>query len=261
VTLGGVVALLASAYWWERQLPIRLREAEQRGDLVGCLRYSEQLAALSWLPGSTPLEVGRCRRQGALQLWQQGRRQEALRLQNQLLQSPAGSLKDRQRLLGWQQSLRRQAMDQFEGGQLDAALRTLAPLGEDQRGDGTALADELRQIWDRNRLQLERATRLSHKARWWEALDALNRIDHPWWKTRSATVRRRVKLGIEQLKGADREHDAHGQVPHTVPVAGLDAAVQRGIAAGLDDWKAFEQACKELGGKIVEAGPDSSCQR
>jgi hypothetical protein len=261
VTLGGVLAFLAAAFWWERQLPVRLRQAEQRGDMVSCLRYSEQLAALSWLPGRTPLEVGRCRRQHALKLWQQGRLREALNLQNQLLQSPAGAPQDRERLSGWQQSLRRQAMDQFQRGQLEAALRTLAPLGEEQRGDGTALTDEFRQIWDRNRLQLERATRLSHKARWWEALDALNRIDHPWWKTRSAAVRRRVNQGIERLKGAEREHDAHGEVPHTVPVARLDAAVQRRIAAGMDDSKAFEQACKELGGRIVEAGPDSSCQR
>ncbi|MEB3361859.1 MAG: hypothetical protein VKI42_07020 [Synechococcaceae cyanobacterium] len=261
VTLGGVLTLIATAFWWERQLPNRLQQAEQRGDLVSCLRYSEQLAALSWLPGSTPLEVGRCRRQRALQLWQQGRLQEALSMQNQLLLSPAGSQRDRQRLTGWQQSLRRQAMEQFQGGQLDVALRTLAPLGEDHRGDGTALGDEFRQIWDRNRIQLDRATRLSQKARWWEALDALNRIDHPWWKTKSVAVRRRVNQGIERLKGAEREHDAHGELPHTVPVASLDAAVQRRIAAGMDDWKAFEQACKELGGRIVEAGPDSSCQR
>lgn len=261
LTLGGVLACVAGAYWWERQLPDRLRQAERRGDMVSCLRYSEQLAALSWLPGSTPLEMGRCRRQRALQLWRQGRREEALRLQNQLLLSPSGAERDRQRFTAWQQSLRREATEQFQQGNLEAALRILEPMGEDHRGDGTALGDEFRQIWDRNRIQLERASRLSHKARWWEALDALNRIDHPWWKARSVAVRRRVNQGIERLKGAEREHDAHGELPHTVPVARLDAAVQRRIAAGMDDWKAFEQACKELGGRIVEAGPDSSCQK
>ena len=175
VTLGGVLAILAGAYWWERQLPIRLRQAEQRGDLVSCLRYSEQLAALSWLPGQTPLEMGRCRRQRALQLWQQGHRQEALNLQNQLLNSAAAAPRDRQRLSDWQRTLRQLAMEQFQRGQLETALNTLETLGEGHRGDGTALGDEFRQIWDRNRLQLERANRLSHKARWWEALDALDR--------------------------------------------------------------------------------------
>ena len=261
LTLSGVLAFVAGAYWWERQLPDRLREAEQRGDLVSCVRYSEQLAALSWLPGHSPLELGRCRRQRALQLWRQGRHQEALSLQNALLRSPSGSPRDRQRLDTWRQSLRQQAMGRFQNGDLEGALALLVPLGEQHRDDGSALGDEFRQIWDRNRLQLERATRLSHKARWWEALDALNRIDHPWWKTKSAAVRRRVDQDIARLKGAEREHDAHGELPHTVPVARLDAAVQRRIAAGMDDWRAFEQACKELGGRIVEAGPDSSCQK
>lgn len=260
-TLGGVLILLVGLHWWQRQLPSRWRQAEQAGDMERCLRDSEQLAAFSWLPGSMPLEMARCRRQRALQLWQQGRRQEALRLQEQLLHSAAAEQADRQRLSSWQQNLRQEALARFERGQLAAALSTLALIGEDKRGDGAVLGDEMRQIWDRNRIEWERATRLSQKARWWEALEALNRIDHPWWKTRSVSVRRRVQQGIERLKGADREHDVHGELPHTVPVARLDAAVQRRIAAGLDDWTAFEQACKELGGRIVEAGPDSSCQK
>ncbi|MFM8277735.1 MAG: hypothetical protein ACKN89_12275, partial [Cyanobium sp.] len=102
-TLGGVLVLLVGTHWWQRQLPSRLRQAEQAGDLESCLRYSEQLAAFSWLLGSTPVETGRCRRQRASQLWQQGRRQEALRLQEQLLQSPLGDQADRQRLSSWQQ--------------------------------------------------------------------------------------------------------------------------------------------------------------
>jgi hypothetical protein len=37
--------------------------------------------------------------------------------------------------------------------------------------------------------------------------------------------------------------------------------VQRRIAAGAEEWQAFEKACLELGGRIVEAGPESACQR
>ena len=33
------------------------------------------------------------------------------------------------------------------------------------------------------------------------------------------------------------------------------------IAAGMDDGQAFERACKELGGKVVETGPESACRR
>ncbi|MEB3199159.1 MAG: hypothetical protein VKK62_01370 [Synechococcaceae cyanobacterium] len=261
LTLGGVLAALAGAYWWERQLPLRLQEAERRGDLEGCLRYSEQLAALSWLPGQTPVEMGRCRRQRALQLWNAGQRAEALALQKQLLDSPAGGEADRRRLKAWEGGLRQEAMQRFQSGDLKGALAVLTVMGEDGRPDGTALGDDFRQIWERNRVLLDRADRLSRQARWWEALDALNRIDHPWWRSRSLAARNRVQKGIEKLRGAERDHDAHGSLPHTVPVKTLDAAVQRRIASGMDEWKAFQEACRELGGRIVESGPDSSCQK
>jgi hypothetical protein len=29
----------------------------------------------------------------------------------------------------------------------------------------------------------------------------------------------------------------------------------------MDDWKAFTSACRDLGGKVVEAGPESACRR
>ena len=37
--------------------------------------------------------------------------------------------------------------------------------------------------------------------------------------------------------------------------------MQRRISAGMDEWQAFQEACKELGGRVVEAGPESACQR
>ena len=29
----------------------------------------------------------------------------------------------------------------------------------------------------------------------------------------------------------------------------------------MDDWQAFSSACKELGGRVVEAGPETACRR
>jgi len=63
------------------------------------------------------------------------------------------------------------------------------------------------------------------------------------------------------MQGAEREHDVHGDLPHTVPADRLDALVQRRIAGGMDEWQAFREACNELGGRVVEAGPESACQR
>ena len=63
------------------------------------------------------------------------------------------------------------------------------------------------------------------------------------------------------MAGNDREHDGHGALPHTVPAAELDTRVQAQIAKGLDEWTAFTAACKSLGGKVIEAGPETACQR
>jgi hypothetical protein len=134
-------------------------------------------------------------------------------------------------------------------------------MGDDQRADGNSLGDRLSENWTRNRLQFERAQRLGDQQRWWEALDALTRIDHPWWKTQSRDVQAKVKKGIEGLKGQERERDAHGQLPHTVPAEQLDALVRQRIASGMDEWSAFQAACRALNGKVVEAGPETACQR
>ena len=126
-----------------------------------------------------------------------------------------------------------------------------------------AIGDGLREIWNRNQLHLKRATVLVEQARWWEALDSLNRIDHPWWQAESVALRNQVRDGLESLrgKGKEQDHDSHGSLPHTVPPQQLEQLVERRIASGMDDWQAFEEACRELGGRIVEAGPESACQR
>lgn len=261
LTLGLALAGLGGAHWWQRQLPQRLQQAAARGDLDACLRYGDQLQALRWPEGSIPQDLGQCRRRRAAQLWRQQRWAEALRLQLQLANSAAGGDADRRRLLAWQAELQRRALERFEQGQLEPALALLAPMGEDHRADGSAMGDRLRESWNRNRLQAERATRLVGQQRWWEALDALNRIDHPWWKGQTQASRVRVQAGIDRLEGLEREHDGHGSLPHTVPPERLDAEVQRRIAAGMPEWPAFQSACTALGGRVVEAGPESACQR
>ncbi|MEB3202205.1 MAG: hypothetical protein VKK05_05235 [Synechococcus sp.] len=261
LTLGLVAGGVATAYWWEQQLPSRLEQAAKQGDLEACLRYSEQLESLRWLGGQAPLEQGSCRRRRAAQLWQQKRWAAALQQQLQLVNSQAGKPSDQQQLLLWQQNLQEQALGRFQDGDLNGSLALLAAMGEDRRSDGASLGDKLREIWTRNRLQLERAKGLSAQRRWWEALDALNRIDHPWWKNQSQPLQATVQQGIENLAGKQREHDAHGQLPHTVPSDQLDALVRQRLAKGMDEWSAFQEACRALGGRIVEAGPETACQR
>jgi uncharacterized membrane protein YccC len=261
LTLGLVLSGLGATYVWERQLPGRLRQALQRGDLDACLRYSDQLAALRWLGGETPAEQGRCRRLKARQLWKQQQWSEALGLQLQLINSEAVTTPDRLQLQSWEDELEQLALRRFYQGDLNGALQLLEPIGENHKPGGNSLGDNFREVWTSNRYQLERARKLSEQKRWWEAIDALNRIDHPWWKQQSRDLRRTVETGINALGKQQRERDSHGSLPHTVPAQQLDDLVQQRIAQGDDEWTAFQGACKALGGKVIEAGPESACQR
>jgi len=261
VTLGLVLSGIGAVYLWERQLPDRLRQASQRGDLDACLRYSNQLMALSWLGGDAPLEQARCRRNKARQLWQARQWEQALGLQLQLINSSGATMADRLLLQSWEDELEQMALRRFHQGDLNGALALLEPIGENHKAGGSSLGDNLREVWNSNRYQLERARKLSEQQRWWEAIDALNRIDHPWWKQQSGSIRNRVETGINSLARNQRDKDSHGSLPHTVPAQELDAQVQRRIGEGMDEWSAFLSACKALGGRIVEAGPETACRR
>jgi hypothetical protein len=261
LTLGLVLSTVGATSVWERQLPGRITAAIARGDLDACLRYSDQLAALRWLGGGTPSEQARCRRLKAQQLWQLQQWSRALALQLQLVNSTAASTADRLQLQRWEDDLQRRALLRFQQGNLNGALTLLGAIGENHKQGGNSLGDNLREIWSSNRYQLERARKLVQQQRWWEAIDALNRIDHPWWKAQSQGLRRTTEAGIAALDADHRERDSHGSLPHTVPAQQLDAQVQQRIAAGMDEWAAFLSACKSLGGRVVEAGPESACRR
>ena len=261
LTLGLVLSAVGATYVWERQLPGRLTQAIQRGDLDACLRYSDQLEALRWLGGGTPSEQARCRRLKAKQLWEQQQWSRALALQLRLVNSTAASMADRLQLQRWEDQLQQQALRRFQQGDLNGALALLEPIGENHKQGGNSLGDNLREIWSSNRYQLERARKLVNQQRWWEAVDALNRIDHPWWKEQSRSLRQATEAGVARLDQHHREKDSHGSLPHTVPAGELDALVQRRMAEGLDEWAAFQSACRSLGGRVVEAGPESACRR
>jgi hypothetical protein len=258
--LAGVAMVYAALLGWQRQLSAQLQQAVISGRIEDCLRLSDQGKALAWLPGARPLEVGPCLRETASRRWRNGEWAAALRLQHQLAESAAGVPDDRQRLAAWRAERRRHGLALFQAGDLAGALAALAPLQEGEAG-AESLERPLRQIWERNRQQRQRAERLAQQARWWEALDALNRIDHPWWRGQIAPLRRRVEARLAQQAARDHGPDSHGELPSSVPLDQLDAAVRKRISAGMGEWQAFEQGCRELGGRVVEAGPESACQR
>ena len=264
LTLGGVALLCGLAYWWERQLPERLATAVREGDHAACLHYSEQLAALRWLGQQVPEEQATCRRRAALEAWQSKHHAEALQFQEQLVNAGIGSKEeqkaDLRRLQHWREQLRRQALTLFKQGDLEAALLVLQPVEKSLPPRGERLSDSLRETWNRNKLDHQRLANLVKDKRWWEALAVLNQLDHPWWRSQAKSLRTTIETAIDARKDSE-EHHNHGELPaHTVSQADLDKAVQERIAAGMDPWQAFLSGCEDVGGQVVEEGPESLCR-
>ena len=260
-TLTLVLGVAVGALWWERQLPGRLRQAIRNEDWSHCLEVSEQLAALRWLGEGAPQEQAHCRRQRAVQLWNNGDQASALVLQRQLVQSRQADTKDLEKLQAWRRELRELAMQRFRAGELEAAVTLLEPLDRAPSSSSNRFSDSLRETWNRNRLEAERLDQLVQQERWWEALDSHNRLDHPWWQAQTQPQRRTVEQAIARI-GDSQEHHQHGDArSDVVSGAELDRAVQQQLHLGLEPWQAFEAGCRALGGQVEEDGPESFCRR
>jgi len=220
------------------------------------------MAALRWLSGEGVDEKARCRRAQAQRLWERSDWSSAIALQHKLAASEAATNADQERLVTWEDQLRSQAVQRFRDGDLAGSLALLEPLGIAGNADGDALGDTLREVWQRNRVDYERGDRLVGEERWWEALAAINSLDHPGWQKRSITLRQQAEAGIEASREKEEMLHTHGEVPaDSVPPDELDLVVRRYLSNGLGAWQAFEEGCRELGGRVEEFGPESACRR
>lgn len=248
----------AIAIWWQSQVTPRLDVAIDRGNWSACLHVSQSLQALRW-PNQKELETqALCRRRQAQVLWANGQQQAALRLQRQLVRSSNTHVEDADQLQAWRQTLRGRALVHYGSGAIKDALKLLAILEE--ADPNPALSVALKQHWHQNRLEAERARELAQNQRWWEALDRLNRLDHPWWQQQMQGERETINAAIAAL-GASQGHLQHGS-RHEDVIEGeaLDQAVLDKLQQGLEAWSAFEAGCQSLGGNVVEDGPESFCR-
>ncbi|MCB4428731.1 hypothetical protein FZX09_08005 [Synechococcus sp. MU1643] len=261
-TLGLVLAIATGAYLWEQQLPERLQSALDANDYEACIRTSEQLASLRWLGEGAPEGQALCRQKHAEDLWDQGDPIAALTLQQQLVASGHGDLDlHRKTLERWRQVLIDQAIALFREGDLQQALELLNPLKAPARSSISQLSATLMEIWNRNQLEERRLVQLVEQERWWEALDSLNKLDHPWWQEQASATRQQVVSAIQAL-GEAKQHQQHPAVYADV-ISGdrLNAAVEDQLVQGLDPWSAFSMGCSHLGGHVEEDGPESFCRR
>ena len=238
---------LRVAYWWEQQLPARLRDAASRGDFEACLRYGEQLAALRWLAQDAPTEQAVCRRRQAELAWEAGDADKALQLQSQLVISEVGSETqrqgDRERLSRWRKQLQDRALEQFRAGDLDAALATLQPLELKGQRPGSQLSDSLRETWNRNRVDHERLKSKVKRQQWWEALSLLNQLIIPGGNPCAAPAPG-GGAGDSESPGRAGTPQSWNPPAHTVDAERLNGAVEDRLASGMDPWSAFVQVAQ-----------------
>jgi len=265
-TLGVLILVLAGLGLWQQRLPQRLRNAAQAGQLGACLRLGRQLGALQPLHPEEQALVETCLRRQAQRSWDQGRWWAALDQQRRLVSRSANPMAENRQLQQWRQQLKQWVMHRFQRGELNQAFSLLSSSGETRFPEGQALQEALRENWAFNRFLYEKTQAAVLKKQWWEALDQLNQLEHPWWKTQAAPLRRQVDGAIEALRQRHEDHDSHGPVQGRsaggqVDPQRLDALVRRRLDEGLGDWAAFQAACRELGGKVHEEGPESDCRR
>ena len=257
-TLTLLMAVGGLAFWWQQQLPARVRRAAANENWSECLQASEQLQALRWPGTKASAEQTLCRRLQAEALWMKGERLAALRLQQQLIISAGSTAEDTAQLQAWRQSLREQALIKYQQGDLAEALMLLSSV--EQSDQDKTLSAVLEDNWHRNRLEAERAGDLVGDQRWWEALDRLNRVDHPWWQQQTQEQRQTVNAAITALSSSE-EHLQHGtSQSDVIQGESLNMAVQEKLEQGVEAWTAFEAGCRSLGGKVEEDGPESFCR-
>ncbi|MEB3335422.1 MAG: hypothetical protein VKP70_10610 [Cyanobacteriota bacterium] len=253
-------ALGMTVLWaWKQHLSRQLRAASADQQLEVCLQLERRLQPLEWVPSPPTDDPGRCRREAAERLWGGKKTELALRLQQELVQSRAATSEDLERLHQWRGELQRSALRAFEQGDLARALTQLRLSDSSGRDPGVkAMTAQLQQIWGKNRADLDRAQAMASKNRWWEALSALNSLSHPHWREQSLPLRKIVERQLAKVEKARVE--THGPVPYAISRERLDALVQKRMAAGVPDWQAFGEACRALGGRVVDGGPEATCE-
>lgn len=245
---------------WKQQITRQLRAASADQRLEQCLQLERRLQALDWVPSPVDQDAGRCRREAAQRLWAAQQKTQALRLQSELVASRTATPEDIDRLKEWKGQVQRSALAAFEAGNLDQALALLRQSDTAGGDPGVAsMVNQFQQSWAKNQADLERAEALAAKGQWWDSLSALNGLSHPYWRQRSLSLRQRVEASLAKVE--KKRVDTHGPLPYAVSPEKLDALVKKRVAAGVPDWQAFGEACRALGGRVVDGGPEATCER
>ena len=227
LTLGYVTIGVTVACSWHRQLPDMFGQAVAEKNFLACFRHGEQLAKFHSLNSDSLKKQAVCRRHLAELAWQRKDYREALMLQKQLVNSRSGSrerqLLNRRRLLEWSGQLWSQALTDFKTEDLKKPTFSLNPLG-------------------------------------WLDNSFSNRLNYaPWWQQMPNIQRQLFSANVARNVDYAERHSHNFRPEHTIPVRALDWVVTRQLQQGMDTWRAFEFSCRDLGGYLIEKGPETLC--
>ncbi|MCY4055614.1 MAG: hypothetical protein OXF67_07045 [Cyanobacteria bacterium MAG CAR4_bin_6] len=258
------VLLVLVVHGWQHQsrLMQRFYRSVEDEDPAACVVSGEQLAGLRSLAIGEATQLARCRRTLASDYWVAGQHQQALDLLERLVASPQMVEADQSRFSEWVRQQRDRAVEHYRRGELSTAVALLEELSDRQEPHRDMLIESLRTRWHLNQQLHNQALQLRYAGRWWEAHDAIHRMDHPWWRTQAKPLEDEIVTATQALSGQGVGHDGHnGKVRHNVPFEDLDHHVRLHLTRGVDEWHAYLQACDELGGAVVNYGPESVCRR
>ena len=261
LTLGFAIVGATTACLQYCQLLSMSRQDRIGENFLAYLHYSEQLAMFHWLDNEGLEKQAVCRRHLAELAWRNRDYREALMLQKQLVNSRAGSdehrLLDYQRLLEWSGQLWSQALPVFKAGNFEESLPSLNSLASQGSGSSKSFSPVW---WNYIRADYNHLAELGEEKRWWDVLTTLGPPNPYWWQWR-LDDQPQPSL-IRMREGTSRYLNYHGhsfRVERTVPAKALEWLVARRLQRGIDTWQAFKLSCRDLGGHVIEQGPETFC--
>lgn len=190
---------------------------------------------------------------------QQGDLLAALRLIESLTpDSPAGQASQALRQQ-WTEQLIEQARQEYTQGRLEPALQRLAKLPRSREIE--AIAATWRRDWANDTALLARIRQEIAQARWWEVERTATRVStNPYWQRQARQLVAQARAVIEKLAAAPVDHPRTGS-ERTIADAQLEPLFNRYRAQGQDEYTAWNRACRDAGGRAVDAGPETLCER
>lgn len=268
--LAVAIAIAVPAAWWgwqRFQLQTVIDQAQQS---LAAGEFADCLTTLSVLdPGQQPASLlNDCRWQRSQQLAAQQSYSEALQLVLLIPASDRHAVPAQSAAQEWSQILKSQAEEQFLAGNWPQAQRLLQaiPATAPLEPAASELLTRWRQQWRQDSVAVSQAKEAIAQARWWDVDRALTSLsDHPFWQSQAQSLRQQAQQSIRQL--AQQQPDVatsiaeDGTAIDTVAEAELAPRFQQYLAQGLPDYEAWQRACREAGGQVLERGPESFCSR